>query len=193
MCALVAQSCLILCDPMDCSPLGSSVHGVLQARIVEWVDMPSSKGSSQPRDWTLVSCTEGGLYHLSHQGSLPEIISAPRCFKFLNNSLEQGYCLEWEIRQGDLHVFFLTVNSTTQFFLFVYFFLSSMEVKKVLVAQSCPTLCDPIAHQAPLSMGFSRQEYWSRLLCLPPGDLPDPGIETAYLNVSCIGRWVLYN
>ena len=163
MCALVAQSCLILCDPMDCSPLGSSVHGVLQARIVEWVDMPSSKGSSQPRDWTLVSCTEGGLYHLSHQGSLPEIISAPRCFKFLNNSLEQGYCLEWEIRQGDLHVFFLTVNSTTQFFLFVYFFLSSMEVRKVLVAQSCPTLCDPIAHQAPLPMELSRQEYWSGL------------------------------
>ena len=49
-----------------------------------------------------------------------------------------------------------------------------------LVTKSCPTLCDPvdyIAHQAPLSMGFSRQEYWSGLLCPPPGDLPDPGIE----------------
>ena len=46
--------------------------------------------------------------------------------------------------------------------------------------QSCPTLCDPmdcIALQAPLSMGFSRQEYWSRLPCPPPGDLPEPGIE----------------
>ena len=47
------------------------------------------------------------------------------------------------------------------------------------VAQSCPTLCDPwtVAHQAPLSMGFSRGEYWSGLLFPSPGDLPDPGIE----------------
>ena len=48
---LVTQSCLILCDPMDCSPPGSSVHGILQARILEWVTMPSSRGSSWPRDW----------------------------------------------------------------------------------------------------------------------------------------------
>ena len=47
------------------------------------------------------------------------------------------------------------------------------------VAQSCPTLCDPwtVAHQAPPSMGFSRQKYWSGLPFLSPGDLPDPGIE----------------
>ena len=45
--------------------------------------------------------------------------------------------------------------------------------------QSCPTLCDPwtVAYQAPLSMGFSRQEYWSGLACPPPGDLPDPVIK----------------
>ena len=43
---LVAQSCPILCIPMDCSPPGSSVHKILQARIVEWVAMPSSRGSS---------------------------------------------------------------------------------------------------------------------------------------------------
>ena len=50
---------------------------------------------------------------------------------------------------------------------------------KVLVAQLCPTLCDPMdcACQAPLSMGFSRQEYWSGLPFLPPGDIPDPGIK----------------
>ena len=50
----------------------------------------------------------------------------------------------------------------------------------MLVAQSCPTLCDPMdctACQAPLSMGFSRQEYWSGLPFPSPGDLPDPGIE----------------
>ena len=44
-----AQSCLTLCNPMDCSALGSSVHGILQARILEWVAMPSSRGSSNPR------------------------------------------------------------------------------------------------------------------------------------------------
>ena len=44
----VAQSCLTLCDPMDCSPPGSSVHGILQARILEWVAMLSSRGPSPP-------------------------------------------------------------------------------------------------------------------------------------------------
>ena len=43
------QTCPTLCDPMDCSPPGSSVHGILQARILEWVAVPSSWGSSQPR------------------------------------------------------------------------------------------------------------------------------------------------
>ena len=47
---LVAQSCLTLHDPMDCSPSGSSAHEILQARILEWVAMPSSRGPSQPRD-----------------------------------------------------------------------------------------------------------------------------------------------
>ena len=47
------------------------------------------------------------------------------------------------------------------------------------VTQSCPTFCDPMAcsHQAPLSMEFARQEYWSGLPFPPPGDLPDPGIK----------------
>ena len=49
---LVAQSCLTLCDPMDCSPPGSSVHGTHQARTLEWVAMPSSRGSSPLRDRT---------------------------------------------------------------------------------------------------------------------------------------------
>ena len=52
----VAQSCLTLCDPVDCSPPGSSVRGVLPARILEWVAMISSRGSSQPRDWTCITC-----------------------------------------------------------------------------------------------------------------------------------------
>ena len=58
----VAQSCLTLCDPMDHSPPGSSVHGILQASILEWVAMPSSSGFSQPSDWTEVSCFAGGFF-----------------------------------------------------------------------------------------------------------------------------------
>ena len=50
------QSCPTLYDPMDCSPPGSPVHGILQASIREWVAMPSSRGSSGPRDQTCVSC-----------------------------------------------------------------------------------------------------------------------------------------
>ena len=54
--ALVAKLCPTLCHPMNCSTPGSSVHGILQARILEWVAVPFSKGSSQPRNWTGVSC-----------------------------------------------------------------------------------------------------------------------------------------
>ena len=56
----VAKLCPTLCDCMDCTPPGSSVSGILQARILEWVAMPSSRGSSQPRDWTQISHTTGG-------------------------------------------------------------------------------------------------------------------------------------
>ena len=59
LCVLVAQSCPTLCNPMDCSPPGSSVHGILQARILEWIAIPFSRGSSRPRDRTPVSCTAG--------------------------------------------------------------------------------------------------------------------------------------
>ena len=52
---LVAQMCLTLCDPMDCSPPGSSVHGILQARVLEWIAIPISRRSSRPGDQTWVS------------------------------------------------------------------------------------------------------------------------------------------
>ena len=67
MCAKSLQSCPTLCDPMDSSLLGSSVHGILQARLVEWVAMPSSRGSSQPEDPTslLSSAWAGGFFTTS--------------------------------------------------------------------------------------------------------------------------------
>ena len=59
---LVTQSCSTLCDPMDCSPPGASVHGILQARILQWVPIPFSRGSSRPRARTQVSHIAGRFF-----------------------------------------------------------------------------------------------------------------------------------
>ena len=67
------QSCLTLCNPIDCIPQGSSVHGISQARILEWVAISFSRASSQSRDRTLVSWIScigrQVLYQLSHRGN----------------------------------------------------------------------------------------------------------------------------
>ena len=68
----VAQSCPTLCDPIDCSPQGSSVHGILQARILEWVAVPFSKGSSQPRDWIHIFHTAGRFFIVWATSEAPE-------------------------------------------------------------------------------------------------------------------------
>ena len=69
----VAQSCPTLCDAMDCSPPVSSVHGILQARILEWVAISFSRGSSQPRD-TQVSCIAGRRFILwATREAFPEL------------------------------------------------------------------------------------------------------------------------
>ena len=66
------QSCVTLCDPVDCSPPGSSVRGILQARILEWDAIPSTRGSFPPRDRThvsYISCiSKWALYHSCHPG-----------------------------------------------------------------------------------------------------------------------------
>ena len=60
-----------LCNPIDCSPPGSSIHGILQARILEWIAIPFSKRSHLPRDWTCISCVLciASRLFTSHQGS----------------------------------------------------------------------------------------------------------------------------
>ena len=79
---LVSQSCLTLCDPMGYSPPGSSVLGILQARILQWFAMPFSWGSSQPRDWTRVSSIAGRFF----------TVLATR---EAQDSLEAGYYVGW--------------------------------------------------------------------------------------------------
>ena len=60
--AKLLQSCPTLCDPIDSSPPGSSVHGVFQPRILEWVAISFSRGSYQPRDRTLIACVVDRLF-----------------------------------------------------------------------------------------------------------------------------------
>ena len=67
---LVAQSCPTLCDPVDCSPPGSSVHGILQARILQWVAISFSRGPSWPRDQTWVSCIAGRYFTIHARNPL---------------------------------------------------------------------------------------------------------------------------
>ena len=75
---LVTQLCLVLCNPMDCSSLRSSVHAILQARTLEWIVIPLSRGFSQPKDhtWGFLHCGQI-LYHLNHQGGILNHYSPP--------------------------------------------------------------------------------------------------------------------
>ena len=56
------KSCPTLCDPMDCNIAGSSIHGIFQTRLLEWVAISFSRGSSQPRDWSQFSCIVGRCF-----------------------------------------------------------------------------------------------------------------------------------
>ena len=71
ICAKSLQLCLTLCDPMDCSPPGSSFHEILQARILEWVAISTSRRISQPRDWTQVSRILGTDWAMQEINAIP--------------------------------------------------------------------------------------------------------------------------
>ena len=102
---------LTLCIPFNCSPPGSSLHGILQARILEWVTMPSSRGSSQPRNLTCVSC----LLHCQ-AGSLPLAQAAYWC---------QALSLTWSLIwcQGMV----LVILRSSRAGLIIFFNLSSIK------------------------------------------------------------------
>ena len=101
-CSVISDSC----DPMDCTPPGPSVHGILQARVQEWVAMPSSRGSSWPRDWTQVSCIAGRFFTNWATREAPRIIlewiampssrgsSQPRDWTHVSH-VEGGFFTSW--------------------------------------------------------------------------------------------------
>ena len=138
---------------------GSCVHGILQARILEWVTILFSRGSSRPRDRTWVSCIAGIFFTI------------------------------WATREAhnwQTALYKVKVYSTMTWLTYVCVqsHFSCVQLFVTLWTISC---------QASMSVGFSRQEYWSRLLYPPPGDLPNPGIEPVSLMSTCIGRQVLYH
>ena len=108
---LVTQSCPSLCDPMDCSPPGFSVHGILQVSILEWIAIPFSRGSSQPRDRTLVSCIPGRFFTVWATGKPCATVGGPwprwsletGHMRSLTHMLKQNkrICAEPRIREDD--------------------------------------------------------------------------------------------
>ena len=126
-----AQSCPTLCNPPDCSPPGSSVHRILQARILEWVAIYFPRGSSQRRDRTCITsifCI-GGRFFTTEPPEKPIHTYIVHIFR----KRERGFT----------HMCILSRFSHVQLFATPW----------------------TVAHQAPLSMGFSRKEYWSGLPC----------------------------
>ena len=125
---------------MDCSPPGSSVHGILQARILEWVAIFFSRESSQPRNWTqgsnpgLLHCRQI-LYHLNHQGSPKreiELLTKHSESLFLNSLWSFFFfCNNWILSTWNLLPLRILQNN-------VYWTLSKWEL-----LQSCPTPYDP--------------------------------------------------
>ena len=114
VCVLVTQSCPTLCDPMDCSLTGSSVPGVLQARILDWVAMPFSTGSSWPRHQTRVSWIASRFFTMEPPGK-PN--SAPwfyfSCHIFLFFKL--GCCILFGILLGEITVQYMCVPNMPRF------------------------------------------------------------------------------
>ena len=72
-CCLVTQLCLTLCNSMDYSLPGFSILGILQARILKWIIISFSRGSSPPKDWTCISCITGGLFTIEPQVRMCQI------------------------------------------------------------------------------------------------------------------------
>ena len=139
----VAQSCPTLCDPMDCSPPGSSVHGILQARILKWVAIPFSKGSSQPRDWTQVSRTTGGSFTIwATREALHEVTEKLKSYPLICLAPNDGVLFLFSIGQGKEWAFenlFLSLTMTSgnswqcmtsplRLLNFFYYFLLSISV-----------------------------------------------------------------
>ena len=98
--SLVTQSCPGLCNSMDCSLLGSSIHGISQARILEWVAISFSRQSSQPRDWSHIFCLAGRFFTSEPPGKLCSYLMCFLVNSFYSVYYEPSHVIIWNI-----HVF----------------------------------------------------------------------------------------
>ena len=174
------------CDPTDRSPPGSSVPGILQARILEWVAIAWSVGSSRPRNQTQVSCIAGSLFtnwamreRLS--GALPALRAncLPKT-SWLDAVYVQNYCNLFGVK-------IIITDKVNSFIPTIYVCILTYCVcmRACCHLSRVPLFTTPwtVAHQAPLSMGFSRREYWNGLPCPPPGDLFHSGSNPNLLQL----------
>ena len=123
-------SCSVMCDsfnPMDCSLPGSSVHGIFQARVLKWVAVSFSRGSSRPRDWTWVSYITGRCFTLWATGKPKKEWAIPNCMVMPAMTRLVDCCLQ------ERHY----LNETWSCF--------------CSITNSCLTLCDPMDYSTPVS------------------------------------------
>ena len=146
------QSCLTLCDPIDSSPHVSSLPGILQARMLEWVTVPSFRGSSQPRNWTQVSYNAGGFFTLqvTAAAAAKSLQSCPTLCDPIDGS-PPGSTIPGILQARTLEWVAISFSSACKWKVKV------RSLSRVLLFTTPWT----VAYQAPLSMGFSRWEYWS--------------------------------
>ena len=150
---------------MDCRPPGSSVHGISQARILEWVATSSSRGSSRPRNRTWLSCTAGRFFtvwatkesHISQYYRINHI--SLWYYDIKKESLLSSFCrllkAVVEIKYLFLFYHFLSLEQ--------FSFLCLISGSYRSVATWCPAPHDPKDCSPPGYMEFSREEYWSGL------------------------------
>ena len=203
---LVAQSYPTLCDPMDSSLPGFSVPGILQARTLEWVAISSSRASSWPREQTHVTCVSHSGILLSHEKNeitsfaatwiqWEIIIPSEETRKRKTNTVWYHLYVEsknmiemnlftkhklthrlWKQSHG-----YQKQNAEARGGLGAWDWGAHTIMCACMISCSShvwlPVTLWTVARQAPLSMEFSRQEYWGGLPCSPPGDLPNQGIE----------------
>ena len=185
---------------MDCSP-PSSVHGIFQARILEWIAISSFSGSSQPRDQTHVSCGSciaSRVFTAEPPGKPRQKLLLQRITAVCSHAVS---CLNdvlyffapsalWLPQPPSTRLPTHGKEQKSQTRSGGVSTRSRVSVENWLCTQPCTLVFScvwlfgtpwTVARQAPLSMGFSRQEYWRGLPPPPPGDLPDQGSNSSLL------------
>ena len=148
---LVAQMGPTLWNPMDCNPPASSVRGILQARILEWVAIPFSRASSQPKDWTQFSCIAGRFFTIRATAAAAKSLQSCPTLRDPTDGSPPGSPVPGILQARTLEWVAISLSNAWKW---------KVKVKSLSRVRLLETPWTA-AYQAPPSMGFSRQEYWS--------------------------------